>query len=186
MYPAAITAATLKLRFFCKLHDPRATESLTLKILFSDILGPRPKNSRYLHPDVRAISDAITTLHLIPYTPDITAFQASLEDARDAAFQEWITKTDTPREAKRLSLLPPDAQTSYDTFLKECRTSHDESLQMFSADKASFALRSLRRPTDTIMLQDYCRIQLVSLSGDEGLFRPFLNGLPTIRSRFDK
>ena len=128
IYPAAITAATLKLRFFCKLHDPRATESLTLKILFSELLGPRPKSSRYLHPDVRAISDAIKTLRLIPDTTDITAFQASLEDARDAAFQEWITQTDIHRETKRLSLLPPEAHTPYEIYLKECRTSHVTSL----------------------------------------------------------
>ena len=71
-------------------------------------------------------------------------------------------------------------------YRKECRTSHDESLQMFSADKASFALRRRLRTTDAIMLQDYSRIQLVALPGEEGLYCPFLNGLPPICPIFDK
>jgi hypothetical protein len=164
LYPATITAATLKLRFFSKLHDPHATESATIKLLFSELLGPRPPNSPFLHPDVRAILDAKSKLNLpdsllsINATSDTLSLHAQLDQARNAAFQTWVETFNKDAEDKRrkTQLLQPDeAMNSYDHHLDECRVAYYESILMHKADKLSFNLRRHSRAADNLPPLDW-------------------------------
>ena len=98
LHPAHISTATLKLRYFSRLHHPNCNETQTFDILCATVPGPPPPaHARLRPPSSEAVVEAAKILRvpvpqLLLRNAKERDFTNSLDDFRSAATLRWLNE----------------------------------------------------------------------------------------------